>query len=278
MILAIWTFGTTQLLLRQTRLLVQSRLLATKPELADYAPSILYRTLGPQLPDNSAAAAFLWATAHQFARKNPDAVRRAGHVGEGPMLGERLFEAILSSRSGAVFSISEYEESWSFIKHDDGKIHLEIPEMLSALRELDPVEPVSATNYPFILVAGERRSYNANTIYRNPGWRKTDPDGALKINPEDAGALGLMDGGWARCESKRGSVVVRVEISDSIRRGQVTLPHGYGMEYPDGDGKRRATGAHINELTAAEDRDPVAGTPYHKYIPVRLAPIEYAPA
>ncbi|HEX5731502.1 MAG TPA: molybdopterin-dependent oxidoreductase [Blastocatellia bacterium] len=254
------------------------KLLAEKPELADYAPVILYRTLGPTLPEDAGSAAFLWATAHQFARKSPDAVRRAGHTGDGVMLGENLFEAILSSRSGVVFSVSEYEESWSFIKHADGRIHLEIPEMLRALRELDPAHSPELTDYPFILVAGERRSYNANTIYRDPNWRKTDPDGALKIHPEDALALGLIDGGWARCESKRGSVVVRVEVSDSVGRGQVTLPHGYGMMYPGSDGKRSRTGAHINELTAAEDRDPVAGTPYHKFIPVRLAPIEHAQA
>jgi anaerobic selenocysteine-containing dehydrogenase len=254
------------------------KLLAEKPELADYAPVILYRTLGPQMADGAGAAAFLWATAHQFARKNPDAVRRAGHAGDGVMLGENLFEAILSSRSGVVFSVSEYEESWGFIKHADGRIHLEIPEMLRALRELDPAHSPQLTDYPFILVAGERRSYNANTIYRDPNWRKTDPDGALKIHPEDALALGLTDGGWARCESKRGSVVVRVEVSDCVGRGQVTLPHGYGMAHPGSDGKRSRTGAHINELTAAEDRDPVAGTPYHKFIPVRLAPIEHAQA
>ena len=252
------------------------KLLAERPGLADYAPVILYRTLGPQLADGAGAAAFLWATAHQFARKNPDAARRAGHTGDGVMLGENLFEAILSSRSGVVFSVSEHEESWGFIKHDDGRIHLEIPEMLRALRELDPAESAQLTDYPFILVAGERRSYNANTIYRDPDWRKTDPDGALKIHPEDALALGLADGGWALCESKRGSVVVRVEVSDSVGRGQVTLPHGYGMAHPGSDGKRSRTGAHINELTAAEDRDPVAGTPYHKFIPVRLAPVEHA--
>ena len=254
------------------------KLLAEKPELADYAPVILYRTLGPTLPEGAGAAAFLWATAHQFARKNPGAVRRAGHAGDGVMLGENLFEAIISSRSGVVFSVSEYEESWGFIKHADGRIHLEIPEMLRALRELDPARSPELTDYPFILVAGERRSYNANTIYRDPNWRKTDPDGALKIHPEDALALGLADGGWARCESKRGAVIVRVEVSDSVGRGQVTLPHGYGMVYPGSDGKRSRTGAHINELTAAEDRDPVAGTPYHKFIPVRLAPIEHARA
>ena len=77
-------------------------------------------------------------------------------------------------------------------------------------------------------------------------------------------------------DPERGAVVVRVEISEAIQRGQVTLPHGYGLEHPASAGERRRTGAHINELTSAEDRDPIAGTPYHKYVPVRLTPVEAA--
>ncbi|MEW6213162.1 MAG: molybdopterin-dependent oxidoreductase [Acidobacteriota bacterium] len=250
--------------------------LRANPAMADYAPAILYRTLGPTLPDGAGGAAFLWATAHQFARKNADAVRRAGHKGEGVMLGENLFEAFLTSHSGVLFSVNDYEETWNFIKHTDRLIHLEIAEMIASLRALDPSEPPASTEYPFLLVAGERRSYNANTIYRDPDWRRTDRDGAIKIHPEDAVAAGLVDGAWARCESKRGAVTVRVEVTDSVARGQATLPHGYGMEHTDEDGKRRRTGARINELTSSEDRDPVAGTPYHKFVPVRITPAETA--
>src|ERR1051325_3636623 len=116
--------------------------------------------------------------------------------------------------------------------------------MLAGLRDLEGREAPSTPDYPFTLVAGERRSYNANTIYRDPKWRKTDYDGALKIHPEDAAALNLADGGWALCESKRGAAIVRVEVNESLRRGMVTLPHGYGLEYPLEDGRRRRTGAY----------------------------------
>jgi anaerobic selenocysteine-containing dehydrogenase len=249
------------------------KLMKQQPELADYGPVILYETLGPTLPNGLTGAAYLWATAHQFAAKQPEAVRRAGHKGEGPMLGEALFEAILKSPSGVLFSVSEYEESWNFLRHKDQRIHLGIPEMLAELRTLDPNEAAQATGFPFVLVAGERRSYNANTIYRDPAWRRDDPDGALRIHPEDAAALGLNEGSLARCESKRGAVVARVEITDSVLRGVVTLPHGYGMEHPDENGVRRMNGANINELSAAEDCDAVAGTPWHKHIPVRLSSV-----
>lgn len=247
------------------------KLMKTQPELADYGPVILYETLGATLPEGLAGAAFLWATAHQFAAKHPDAVRRAGHTGEGVMIGEALFEAIINSPSGVVFSVNEYEEAWNFLRHKDQRIHLEIPEMLAELRNLHTEQTPQSSDYPFVLVAGERRSYNANTIYRDPAWRRDDPDGALRIHPEDAAALGLNEGAFARCESKRGAVVARVEITDSMLRGVVTLPHGYGMEHPDENGVRRANGANINELSAAEDCDAIAGTPWHKHIHVRLS-------
>lgn len=266
-------FGELKEAAKQGRLafaMAFQRLMKQQPELADYGPVILYETLGPTLPQGLAGAAYLWATAHQFAAKHPDAVRRAGYKGEGAMLGEALFEAILNSPSGVLFSVNKYDESWNFLRHKDHRIHLEIPEMLAELRALNAEEVTQSSDYPFVLMAGERRSYNANTIYRDPAWRRDDPDGALRIHPEDAVALGLNDGGWARCESKRGAVVARVEVTDSVLRGVVTLPHGYGMEHPDENGARRVNGVNLNELTAADDCDALAGTPWHKHIPVRL--------
>ncbi len=247
------------------------KFLQQQPELADFAPIILYETLGATMPHGASAAAYLWATAHQFASKNPDAVRRAGHAGEGFALGENLFNAIINEHSGMIFSVSEYDDTWNFIRHKDGLIHLEIPEMLAALRELKQAPGHHSPEFPFVLMAGERRSYNANTIYRDPAWRRDDPDGALRIHPEDAAVLGLSNGALAKCESKRGAVITRIEWNDTTLRGVVTLPHGYGMEHPNADGTRQLSGATINELTAAEDCDAVAGTPWHKHVAVRIS-------
>ena len=44
--------------------------------------------------------------------------------------------------------------------------------------------PVGADDaFPLVLSAGERRSSTANTIYRDPAWRKKDQQGALRISP-----------------------------------------------------------------------------------------------
>jgi anaerobic selenocysteine-containing dehydrogenase len=92
------------------------------------APVLLYRTLGPTLPNGAASAALLWSAAHRCVMTFPDSVRRAGFTGEGLEAGEQLFEAILNSPSGVTFTVDDYDESWKRLKTDDGRIHLAIPE------------------------------------------------------------------------------------------------------------------------------------------------------
>src|SRR5207245_8903700 len=119
---------------------------------------------------------------------------------------------------------------------------------------------------------GQRRSHNANQILRPPAWRKTDPDGALRIHPGDLAGLGVDPGGWVAVVTPTGRLVVPAEEDGSMRRGQVALPHGFGIAYPDGRGGRVTNGPRINAITAAGDRDPIAATPHHKDVPVRLEP------
>ena len=128
--------------------------------------------------------------------------------------------------------------------------------------------------YPFVLAAGERRSGTANTIYRNPAWRKKDVAGALRMNPDDAERLGVGEGGRVRIITKRGSAETTIEITDSLRAGHVTLPNGRGLEYPDSSGERVTSGVAPNELTASEDRDWLAGTPWHKHVRARIEAVE----
>jgi anaerobic selenocysteine-containing dehydrogenase len=112
--------------------------------------------------------------------------------------------------------------------------------------------------------------FNANQIFRDPAWRRSDPDGALLINPQDLATLDAGDGAWLAVQSARARIVVRGQADASMRRGQLALPHGFGLAYPTADGARLTNGPRINLLTAGNNRDPIAGTPYHKNVPVRL--------
>jgi len=242
---------------------------AANSKLNALLPVVLYRTLGPTLPDGAASAAALWGAAHLFAMRNPDSARRAGFGGAGLEAGEKLFDAILTSPSGLVFALDEYEDSWQRVR--GGKINLFISELIDELGALASERPPeSSPEFPFVLSAGERRSFTANTIFRNPEWRKKDAQGSLRISPEDAQRLRLAEGGRARLTTKRASVEVTVEISDRMQPGHVSLPNGLGLDYPGPDGTRVSAGAAPNELTASEDRDWLAGTPWHKHVPARV--------
>jgi anaerobic selenocysteine-containing dehydrogenase len=63
-----------------------------------------------------------------------------------------------------------------------------------------------------------------------------------------------------------------------MRRGQLALPHGFGQDYPADDGERLVNGPRINVLTESLNCDPIAGTPYHKNVPVRLERLSAAEA
>ncbi|HEX3176809.1 MAG TPA: molybdopterin-dependent oxidoreductase [Methylomirabilota bacterium] len=242
------------------------------PRLGAVTPVVLYRALGPTLPPGTASAAALWSAAHRCVALNPDSVRRAG-FGDGFEAGEKLFDAILSSPSGVVFAADDYDETWRRVQTEDGRVNLRIPELLNELAALaSETPPGDDPRWPFLLSAGERRSFTANTIIRDPDWRKTDPEGALRISPGDAARVGVANGDRARLTTKRASVIVSVAIDDAMAAGHLALPNGLGVDHPDGN-ERIRTGVAPNELTASEDRDPWVGTPWHKSVPARLQAI-----
>jgi anaerobic selenocysteine-containing dehydrogenase len=243
-------------------------LLAGDAGFVGLAPVVLYRAIGNKLPRGTAEAAALWALAQIAALQVPDSIRRAGIGSEARNLGEDLFDAIIEGNRGIIFAVDEWAESLAKINTPNRRIQLAVPELfeeLDALATEDrmPTDP----EFPFSLSAGERRSFTANTILRNPGWRKKDAEGSLRMSPEDAKTLGLDDGGRARLVTRRGRAEVRVEVSDRMQPGHISIPNGTGLDHPDAGA---IGGIAPNELTSLADRDPIAGTPWHKSAAARV--------
>ena len=242
--------------------------LATHPEWAPLLPLILYATLGKALPAEKRSAAVLWGAAQVYASKHTEAVKRAGITGN---LGEALFSRILDGEHGVILSEHTWEDTWSFMRTADRRVALAIPRLLDEVRAL-PQEPSHIdAEFPFVLQAGERRMWNANTIFRDPTWRGTDPDGALHVHPDDASKLGIEQGATVTVQTRGGQADVVVAITDTVQPGVLGLPHGYGLDHPDASGERVRTGAGVNELTSAAWCDPWTRTPLHKHVPARLA-------
>jgi anaerobic selenocysteine-containing dehydrogenase len=96
----------------------------------------------------------------------------------------------------------------------------------------------------------------------------------LQVHPDDAARLGLQDGGMARVKGDGGELGVPVEVTDAVRPGVVSLPHGWGHDRP-GTRLTVATadaGVNVNQLLDGTRLDPLSGTAVLNGFPVQVAP------
>jgi len=243
--------------------------MSEQPRLLGLAPFLLHETLGPVLPQEQRGAAAVWGLAQLCALNQPDAVRRAGHSD-----GDALFDAIMATPTGITFTVDEWSDVWNYVRRPDQRFTVAIPELLELLEGLahQHAEALSE-QFPLILSAGERRSFTANDIFRDPTWRRRDPNGSMRISPADAERLGLTEGSQARVSTAQGTAISTVEVTDIMQPGHVSLPNGFGLSHPD----QPTPGVAPNALTGIDRRDPIAGTPWHKNVPCRVEALEAPP-
>jgi anaerobic selenocysteine-containing dehydrogenase len=97
----------------------------------------------------------------------------------------------------------------------------------------------------------------------------------LHVHPSDAERIGLADGASAVVTSRVGSVTVPAEVTDAIRVGVVSLPHGWGHDLA---GTSMAVaearpGVNSNVLADTDAFDPLSGNAVLNGIPVTIEPV-----
>jgi len=237
----------------------------TNPKAEQWLPFILAKTLGEELGSKNLSA--LWGLLARFPMMHKEDVARAGYK-VSPLTGEEIFRRILSTPGGVKIGVVDPENNLSVLKTPDRRIHIHFPEMESWLKEVTPAaEEVQLLNkdYPMVLIAGNHMEMVANTIMRDPAWNEGKRPCTLRIHTEDAKKLGIKDGELALVETEAGSVRIEAEVTDSSFRGQVIIPHGFGLVHGG-----EAHGANVNQLAPAKNRDRLAATPLHRYIPCRV--------
>ena len=95
----------------------------------------------------------------------------------------------------------------------------------------------------------------------------------MQIHPDDAERLGLADGAPASVTSRVGQLAIDVEITDGIRPGVVSIPHGFGQNLPGVRLRvaREYRGVNTNVLTDDEFYDPISGNVALNGVPVTVA-------
>ncbi|MFD9266073.1 molybdopterin oxidoreductase family protein [Streptomyces goshikiensis] len=159
------------------------------------------------------------------------------------------------------------------LKTRSGRIEL-LPEPIAA--ELPRLRAALAERPAALVLVGRRHLRSNNSWLHNvPALIGGSNRCTLQVHPEDAGRLGLADGGRARVTSDGGSLEVPVEVTEAVRRGVVSLPHGWGH---DRAGSRLSVasaepGVNVNQLLDGTRLDPLSGTAVLNGFPVELAPL-----
>jgi anaerobic selenocysteine-containing dehydrogenase len=126
-----------------------------------------------------------------------------------------------------------------------------------------------------LVLVGRRHLRDNNSWMHNlPVILKGKARCTLQIHPGDARRLGLAHGEPAEVASRTGRVTVPVEVTDAIRPGVVSLPHGWGHDLDGASLSVAATrpGANANLLSDEEAFDPLSGNAVLNGIPVKVAP------
>lgn len=189
-------------------------------------------------------------------------------------IGNEIFQAVLDNPGGLHIGEADLEnydpDRFPDLPTGDGRIRLDVPEMIEWLREIDSVLEKEALEegkdqYPLILSSGRHFDNNANTQMRDPEWNEGRRACTLIMHPDDADKQGLKDGQMVRVITEGGEEAVELETDPTTRPGYTMIPHGFGLVH---QGKKH--GPNANRLAKNTHRDPIAGTPLHRYIRCRV--------
>jgi anaerobic selenocysteine-containing dehydrogenase len=157
------------------------------------------------------------------------------------------------------------------LKTASGKVELlpgPIAGDLPRLREAIGERPAG-----LVLVGRRHLRSNNSWMHNVPALTGGSNRCTLHIHPDDAERLGVRDGADVRVKGAGGEVTAPAEVTDAVRPGVVSLPHGWGHDRP---GTRlghatAAPGVNVNQLLDGSLLDPLSGNAVLNGVPVDVA-------
>ncbi|HVW24980.1 MAG TPA: molybdopterin oxidoreductase family protein [Polyangiaceae bacterium] len=141
----------------------------------------------------------------------------------------------------------------------DGKARFNVAEYRPAVDDV-------SDEYPLFLTTGRVVSqFLSGTQTRRIGpLVKQYPEPRIEMHPRLAEKLGVADGAWATCETRRGSITVRALVVTTIRPDTVFIPYHWGGQ------------KSVNRVTVAA-QDPISKIPQYKVCGCRVRPASAEP-
>ncbi|MFE1114230.1 molybdopterin oxidoreductase family protein [Streptomyces rochei] len=159
------------------------------------------------------------------------------------------------------------------LKTRSGKVEL-LPGPIAA--DLPRLRRAMAERPAGLVLVGRRHLRSNNSWMHNvPALTGGSNRCTLQLHPDDAGRLGLRDGQPVRVEGAGGAVTAPAEVTDTVRPGVVSLPHGWGHDRPGTRLTHAATdpGVNVNQLLDGSLLDPLSGNAVLNGVPVKLTPL-----
>jgi anaerobic selenocysteine-containing dehydrogenase len=130
-------------------------------------------------------------------------------------------------------------------------------------------------DHPFVLIGRRDLRSNNSWMHNVNVLVKGKPRCTMHLHPDDAAALGLADGDPAVVRSRVGELTVPVEVTDAIRPGVVSIPHGWGHDLAGSQMSVALEHAGVNSNVLADEAffDVISGNAALNGIPVEVAPV-----
>ncbi len=157
------------------------------------------------------------------------------------------------------------------LRTPSGRIELSPPSLIEDMQRLrDSIAPMSSQG--MVLIGRRELKSNNSWMHNIKVLTKGSLSCTAHLHPDDAARLGVAHGSPVRITSRVGSIEVPVEVTDSVRPGVVSVPHGWGHGVP---GTRMSVaaekaGVNSNILTDDREMDPLSGNAVLNAIPVTV--------
>jgi anaerobic selenocysteine-containing dehydrogenase len=135
-----------------------------------------------------------------------------------------------------------------------------------------PPPEVPDSQYPFWLNTGRviEHFHSRTKTKRVAQLHEMVPENYVEISSADAAALAINTDNLVRVTSRRGEIVVKARVTDTVAPGAVFIPMHFGDLDPSDIAQNGGRLVAVNRLTI-NYVDPVCGQPIYKHCAVKIA-------
>ncbi len=159
----------------------------------------------------------------------------------------------------------------------DKRVALAPDALVNAAQGLERIaaerEQAEANGFDLTLIGRRGLRTNNSWMHNSKRLTKGADQCTAMLHPEDASARRLDDGELVRLVSQVGEIEVQLKVTDELRPGVISVPHGFGHGLREGVSWKHAAslpGASVNDITDPAVVDELTGNAAFNSVPVRV--------